>query len=117
MDSGFASIAQRTATSTQGAHHVSTHALHRPLLAALGITAAAAAPEAQAPGSEAPKAVAEARHIPKVHGIDPTAKQPVAQATGIAVAQERAEAEHLAKTHGAINDAADRYTLKAAARL
>jgi len=87
-------------------------------LAALGITGAAAAtPEAQAPGSDAPKAVAEARHIAKVHGIDLAAKQPVAQAPGSASAQERAEAEHLANTHGTINDASDRYTLKAASKL
>ncbi|MDP3761654.1 MAG: hypothetical protein Q8R01_14185 [Ramlibacter sp.] len=87
-------------------------------LAALAITGAAAAtPEAQVPGSDAPKAVAEARHNAKVHGIDMAAKQPAAQAAGSPSAQAKAEAEHLAKSHGRINDAADRYTLATALKL
>lgn len=87
-------------------------------LAALAITGAAvAAPEAQVPGSDAPKAVAEARHTAKVHGIDTTAKQPDAQAVANPSAQAIAEATHLAKRHGNINNAADRYTIEAASKL
>jgi hypothetical protein len=63
--------------------------------------------EPETPGSKAAQAVAEAKHLPKVHGIDYRAKQPVAQAPGDAGAQEVAESIHLKRSHGVINDSAD----------
>jgi hypothetical protein len=89
-----------------------------PLFAILFATGTfAAAPEPETPGSEAPKAAAEAKHIPKAHGIDKTAKQPQAQATGSAKSQAVAEAKHLKKSHGKVNDSADQRTQKDAAKL
>lgn len=79
-----------------------------PLFVALFATAAFsgdAPPET--PGSAAPKAAAEAKHLAKQHGIDKSAKQPVAQAPGSEKAQGVAEAKHLKKKHGNINDSAD----------
>lgn len=77
---------------------------------ALGASAAFAADVAQpeTPGSEGPKAVAEARHLAKVHGIDNRAKQPEAQAAGSPAAQSAAETIHLKRQHGVVNDTADR---------
>lgn len=62
----------------------------------------------ETPGSEAPKAAAEAKRAVKPRGIDKTAKQSVAQAPGDAKAQGTAETRHLKKTHGKVNDSADK---------
>lgn len=79
-------------------------------LASLGASAAFAADVAQpeTPDSEGPKAVAEARHLAKAHGIDYRAKQPEAQAAGSPAAQPAAETIHLKRQHGVVNDSADR---------
>lgn len=89
-----------------------------PLFAILfaGVTFAAT-PEPETPGSAGPKAAAEAKHIPKAHGIKKTAKQPEAQAAGSAKSQAAAEAKHLKKAHGKVNDSADQRTQKDAAKL
>jgi len=77
---------------------------------AMSVSATFAADVAQpeTPGSEAPKAVAEAQHLRKQHGIDYRAKQPEAQAPGDKGAQARAESIHMKKSHGVINDSADK---------
>ena len=62
----------------------------------------------ETPGSQAPKAVAEATHLPKVHGIDHRVRQPEAQASGNARAQAVAESIHLKKSHGVVNNSADK---------
>lgn len=67
---------------------------------ALAAFAAQDVKEAQAPGSEGPKAAAEKKHLKKTHGIDKTAKQPEAQKAGSEKAQAAAEAKHLKKAHG-----------------
>lgn len=81
-------------------------------IAAMSMAASAAfaadVAQPETPGSEGPKAVAEARHLAKLHGIDSRAKQPEAQAPGDAKAQSVAEAIHLKKSHGVINDSADK---------
>jgi opacity protein-like surface antigen len=76
----------------------------------MAASAAFAADVAQpeTPGSQAPKAVAEAAHLSRVHGIDSRARQPQAQAAGDAKAQAVSEAIHLKKSHGVINDSADK---------
>lgn len=80
-----------------------------PLLAALVAGAAFAADVAkpETPGSEGPKAAAEAKHLAKQHGTSKAATQPEAQAPGSAKAQATAEARHAKKTHGKVNDSAD----------
>lgn len=85
-------------------------ALITSLFAALFATVTFAADVAQpeTPGSEDPKAAAEAKHLAKKHGIDKSAKQPMAQAAGSERAQAKAEAKHLKKSHGKINDSADK---------
>ena len=60
----------------------------------------------ETPGSEKPKAAAEAKHLAKKHGLKGT-KQVEAQAQGSEKAQEAAEARHLKKKHGKVNDSAD----------
>jgi hypothetical protein len=79
------------------------------LLAGLFATATFAADVAQpeTPGSEAPKAAAEKKHLAKTHGTTNMAKQPEAQAAGDDKAQAKAEAKHLKKKHGNVNDVAD----------
>lgn len=81
-------------------------------IAAMSMAASAAfaadVAQPETPGSEGPKAVAEARHLARLHGIDSRAKQPEAQAPGDAKAQSVAETVHLKKSHGVINDSADR---------
>lgn len=79
------------------------------MLAALLTTSAYAADVAppETPGSDAPKAAAEKKHLAKKHGLQPV-KQPQAQMAGDAGAQAKAEAKHLKKTHGKINDSADK---------
>lgn len=74
-------------------------------LASASFASEVAPPET--PGSEGPKAVAEARHLAKVHGIDYRARQPEAQSAGDPKAQAVAEAIHLRRMHGMINDSAD----------
>lgn len=76
------------------------------LFAASSFAADVAKPET--PGSEAPKAAAEAKHLAKPHGIDKSARQPEAQTAGDAKAQAKAEAKHLKKKHGKVNDSADK---------
>jgi hypothetical protein len=80
-------------------------------IAAMALAASAAlaaeVPEPETPGSAAAQAVAEAKHLARVHGIDPRAPQPQAQTAGDARAQAVAEAMHLKKSHGVINDSAD----------
>lgn len=80
-------------------------------IAAMSMAASAAfaadVAQPETPGSEIAKAVAEAKHLPKVHGIDNRARQPDAQAPGDPRAQAVAEAIHLKKSHGVINDSAD----------
>lgn len=89
-----------------------------PLFALLFATVTfAAPPEPETPGSEGPKAAAEAQHIPKTHGIDKTAKQPAAQAMGNVSSQAAAEANHLKKSHGNVNNSADERMMRDAARL
>jgi hypothetical protein len=81
-------------------------------IAAMAMTATTAfaldigQPETQS--SPAAQAVAEARHLAKVHGIDNSAKQPEAQASGDANSQAVAEANHMRKSHGNVNNAADK---------
>jgi hypothetical protein len=75
------------------------------MAASAALAAEVALPET--PGSEGPKQVAEALHLPKVHGIDHRAPQPDAQTPGHPLAQAVAEAIHLKRTHGTINDSAD----------
>ena len=79
------------------------------LFATLLATAAYAADVAQpeTPGSAAPKAAAEKKHLAKKHGL-PAGKQVEAQMAGDSGAQAKAEAKHLKKTHGKINDSADK---------
>lgn len=89
------------------------------LFAALFAAAAFAAPpvqEAQTPGSERPKAVAEDIHNARQHGLE-KAKVEEAQAPGDARAQARAENLHLQKQHGNINDSADQRMMRDASRL
>ena len=77
------------------------------LFAAASFAADVAEPET--PGSEAPKAAAEAKHLAKPHGTDKPAKQPEeAQKSGDSKAQAKAEAKHLKKKHGKVNDSADK---------
>lgn len=76
------------------------------LFAAASFAADVAKPET--PGSEAPKAAAEAKHLAKPHGTDKSAKQPEAQKAGDAKVQAKAEARHLKKKHGKVNDSADK---------
>lgn len=75
----------------------------------MAASAAFAADTAQpeTPGSAQAQAVAEAKHLARVHGIDYRARQPQAQAAGDARAQAVAEAMHLKKAHGNVNDSAD----------
>lgn len=82
-----------------------------------GVAFAASTAEPETPGSEAPKAVAEATHMARMHGIDNRAKQPLAEAPGSERAQAAAEARHLPLAHGNINDSADRRMLRDASRL
>lgn len=81
-------------------------------IAAIGLAASAAfaadVAQPETPGSEGPKAVAEARHLARLHGTDSRAKQPDAQAPGDAKAQAVAEVIHLKRMHGVINDSADK---------
>lgn len=81
-------------------------------VAAIGLAASAAfaadVAQPETPGSEGPKAVAEARSLARLRGIDSRVRQPEAQAPGDAKAQSIAEAIHLKKEHGFINDSADR---------
>lgn len=85
------------------------HKLIAALLAASLVTATFAAEVAQpeTPGSEGPKAAAEAKHLSKKHGLQPV-KQAEAQTAGDANAQAAAEAKHLKKKHGGVNNSADK---------
>jgi hypothetical protein len=85
------------------------------LFASVGFAADVAEPET--PGSAGPKAVAEAIHNARVHGISSLAKQPIAQAPGSEKAQAVSESIHLKKQHGNINDSADQRMLRDASRL
>jgi hypothetical protein len=85
------------------------------LFASAGFAADVAEPET--PGSAAPKAVAEAVHNARVHGIPSLAPQPIAQAAGSEKAQAVSESIHLQKQHGNINDSADQRMLRDASRL
>lgn len=80
-------------------------------VAALTLAASAAlaseVAQPETPANAAAQAVAEAKHLARVHGIDYRAPQPQAQAAGDARAQEVAEAIHLKKSHGVVNDSAD----------
>ncbi len=80
------------------------------MLAVMFATASFAADVAkpETPGSAAPKAAAEAKHLAKPHGTDASAKQPEVQTAGSAKAQAKAEAKHLKKKHGKVNDSADK---------
>ena len=88
--------------------HISTLSL---AIAAMTLASAAFAADVaqpETPGSAAAQAAAEAKHLPKVHGINNLAKQPEAQAAGNANAQAVAEATHLKKSHGKVNNSADK---------
>lgn len=74
---------------------------------AASATFAAQVAQPETPGSEAAQAVAEAKHLARVHGSDDRARQPQAQAPGDASAQAVAEAIHLKRPHGSVNDSAD----------
>jgi hypothetical protein len=85
------------------------------LFASVGFAADVAEPET--PGSAGPKAVAEAIHNARVHGISSLVSQPLAQAPGSEKAQAVSETIHLQKQHGTINDSADQRMLREASRL
>ena len=72
-----------------------------------GLATAADVVQAETPGSAAPKAAAEAKHLSKKHGLKDT-KQPEAQMAGSEKAQAAAETKHLKKKHGNVNDSADK---------
>lgn len=76
-------------------------------IAASAVFASEVAPP-ETPGSEGPKAVAEARHLAKVHGIDYQARQVEAQRAGDPKSQAVAESIHLKRAHGFVNDVADK---------
>lgn len=80
------------------------------LLAATFASATFAADVAQpeTPGSEGPKATAEARHLAKPHGLVTDLNQVEAQVSGSTRSQAAAEAIHLGMTHGTVNDSADK---------
>ena len=80
-------------------------------------TFAADVAEPETPGSAGPKAVAEAIHTARVHGISSLAPQPIAQAPGSDAAQAASEAIHLKKQHGATGETADQRMLREASRL
>lgn len=85
-------------------------------LFAAGAYAAGTPLDAQAPGSEGPKQVAENIHLAKTHGLDNTA--PVeAQRAANARAQAVAEEIHLKKEHGNLDETAGERTMRDAARL
>lgn len=88
------------------------------LLAALTATAFAAGnpQEAQVSGSEAPKALAEAIHLAKTHGLTPV-RAVEAQKSVNERAQAVAESIHLQRQHGNVNATADERMLRDAARL
>lgn len=76
-------------------------------LLAGGLARAADVAQPETPGGSAAKAAAEARHLPKKHGLKGT-RQQEAQVTGSEKAQGTAEARHLKKQHGGVNDSADK---------
>ncbi len=61
----------------------------------------------ETPGSEGPKAVAEANHLARQHGLAKPVHEVEAQTTGDARAQAVAETIHLGRTHGNVNDSAN----------
>lgn len=71
-------------------------------------TFAANVAEPETPGSEGPKATAEARHLAKRHGLVTDLNQVEAQTSGSGRSQAAAEAIHVGKTHGMVNDSADK---------
>jgi hypothetical protein len=92
-------------------------ALIASLFAVAAFAAGPAQSEAQAPGSSAPKAAAETKHMKKSHGTSKAATQPDVQAQGSDSAKAAAEAKHTKKKHGNTNDSADKRTQKDAAKL
>ena len=80
-------------------------------------TFAADVAEPETPGSAQPKAVAEAVHNARTHGISSLAPQPVAQAPGSETAQAVSEGIHLKKQHGNIGETTDQRMLREASRL
>lgn len=75
------------------------------MLASATFAADVAQPET--PGSEGPKAVAEANHLARQHGLVKPAQEVEVEMSANARAQAVAESIHLRKTHGNINDSAD----------
>jgi hypothetical protein len=73
-----------------------------------GATLAADVAEPETPGSEGPKAAAEAKHLAKTHGLVIDPNQLEAQASGSPRSQADAEAIHLVRPHGSVNDSADK---------
>lgn len=74
--------------------------------------------EPETPGSSGPKAVAEAIHLARTHGVSSLAPQVNAQAPGSETAQAVSEGIHLKKQHGApAGETADQRMLRDASRL